>query len=152
MFYMWGLGSDQKQFKSTAACASPVVKRLEFLPSPVPSEEAASSEKDVKKPEMEQQKEAELPATPEVCMGKKGEGAENKTKKERSHTEVFIVQVGIFLYIMSLQEFIENNLPGNDPGGWFLCQILWSSESSPSKGTLQCLLVAFKPVNWLEQK
>ncbi|XP_029863653.1 LIM and calponin homology domains-containing protein 1 isoform X1 [Aquila chrysaetos chrysaetos] len=63
-------GSDQKQFKSTAACASPVVKRLEFLPSPVPSEEAASSEKDVKKPEMEQQKEAELPATPEVMKPK----------------------------------------------------------------------------------
>ncbi|KAM9660826.1 LIM and calponin homology domains-containing protein 1 isoform 8-T9 [Morphnus guianensis] len=63
-------GSDQKQFKSTAACASPVVKRLEFLPSPVPSEEAASTEKDVKKPEMEQQKEAELPATPEVMKPK----------------------------------------------------------------------------------
>uniref|UniRef100_A0A8B9NLG2 LIM and calponin homology domains 1 n=1 Tax=Accipiter nisus TaxID=211598 RepID=A0A8B9NLG2_9AVES len=63
-------GSDQKQFKSTAACASPVVKRLEFLPSPVPSEEASSSEKDVKKPEMEQQKEAELPATPEVMKPK----------------------------------------------------------------------------------
>ncbi|XP_009702185.1 PREDICTED: LIM and calponin homology domains-containing protein 1-like [Cariama cristata] len=63
-------GSDQKQFKSTAACASPVVKRLEFLPNPVPSEEAASSEKDVKKPEMEQQKEAELPAAPEVMKPK----------------------------------------------------------------------------------
>ncbi|XP_059674229.1 LIM and calponin homology domains-containing protein 1 [Gavia stellata] len=63
-------GSDQKQFKSTAACASPVVKRLEFLPSPVPSEEAASSEKDVKKPEMKQQKEAELRATPEVMKPK----------------------------------------------------------------------------------
>ncbi|XP_051473388.1 LIM and calponin homology domains-containing protein 1 isoform X6 [Apus apus] len=61
-------GSDQKQFKSTAACASPVVKQLEFLPSPVPSEEAVSSEKDVKKPEMEQQKEVELPATPEVMI------------------------------------------------------------------------------------
>ncbi|KFP18019.1 LIM and calponin homology domains-containing protein 1, partial [Egretta garzetta] len=61
---------DQKQFKSTAACASPVVKRLEFLPSPVPSEEAASSENDVKKPEMEQQKEAELPAVPEVMKPK----------------------------------------------------------------------------------
>ncbi|XP_071412672.1 LIM and calponin homology domains-containing protein 1 [Pithys albifrons albifrons] len=59
-------GSDQKQFKSTAACASPVVKRLEFLPSPVPSEETASSDKDVKKGEMEQQKEAELPPAPEV--------------------------------------------------------------------------------------
>ncbi|NXE75886.1 LIMC1 protein, partial [Cochlearius cochlearius] len=58
------------QFKSTAACASPVVKKLEFLPSPVPSEEAASSEKDVKKPEMEQQKEAELPAVPEVMKPK----------------------------------------------------------------------------------
>ncbi|XP_054681031.1 LIM and calponin homology domains-containing protein 1 isoform X8 [Grus americana] len=63
-------GSDQKQFKSTAACASPVVKRLEFLPSPVSSEEAASCEKDVKKPETEQQKEAELPATPEVVKPK----------------------------------------------------------------------------------
>lgn len=68
---MSGLGSDQKQFKSTTACASPVVKRLEFLPSPVPSEEASSNEKDVKKPEMEQQKKAELPATPEVHTGKK---------------------------------------------------------------------------------
>ncbi|XP_027542128.1 LIM and calponin homology domains-containing protein 1 isoform X3 [Neopelma chrysocephalum] len=63
-------GSDQKQFKSTAACASPVVKRLEFLPSPVPLEEAASSNKDVKKAEMEQQKEAELPPTPEVMKAK----------------------------------------------------------------------------------
>ncbi|XP_053922279.1 LIM and calponin homology domains-containing protein 1 isoform X7 [Cuculus canorus] len=63
-------GSDQKQFKSTAACASPVVKRLEFLPSPVSSEEAVLSEKDVKKPEMEQQKEAELPATVEMTKPK----------------------------------------------------------------------------------
>uniref|UniRef100_A0A8B9D5C3 LIM and calponin homology domains 1 n=1 Tax=Anser cygnoides TaxID=8845 RepID=A0A8B9D5C3_ANSCY len=63
-------GSDQKQFKSTAACASPVVKSLEFPPSPVPSEEAAPSEKDVKKPEMEQQKEAVLPATQEVIKPK----------------------------------------------------------------------------------
>ncbi|NWR60079.1 LIMC1 protein, partial [Bucorvus abyssinicus] len=62
--------SDQKQFKSTAACASPVVKRLEFLPSPVTSEEAASSEKDVKKSEIEQQKEAELPATLKVMKPK----------------------------------------------------------------------------------
>ncbi|NXN34459.1 LIMC1 protein, partial [Nycticryphes semicollaris] len=67
---MCGLGSDQKQFKSTAACASPVVKRLEFLPSPVPSEEAPSNEKVVKKPEMEQQKEADRPATPEVMKPK----------------------------------------------------------------------------------
>ncbi|NWX35205.1 LIMC1 protein, partial [Notiomystis cincta] len=58
------------QFKSTAACASPVVKRLEFLPSPVPSEETASSEKDVKKAETEQQKEAELPPTQEVIKAK----------------------------------------------------------------------------------
>ncbi|NXH34617.1 LIMC1 protein, partial [Myiagra hebetior] len=61
---------DQKQLKSTAACASPVVKRLEFLPSPVPSEETASSEKDVKKAEMEQQKEAELPPTQEGTKAK----------------------------------------------------------------------------------
>ncbi|NWW98023.1 LIMC1 protein, partial [Caloenas nicobarica] len=61
---------DQKQFKSSAACVSPVVKRLEFLPSPIPSEEAASNEKDVKKPEMEQQKEAELTATPVVMEPK----------------------------------------------------------------------------------
>ncbi|NWV11402.1 LIMC1 protein, partial [Ptilonorhynchus violaceus] len=61
---------NQKQFKSTAACASPVVKRLEFLPSPVPSEESALSEKDVKKAETEQQKEAELPSTQEVTKAK----------------------------------------------------------------------------------
>ncbi|NXX86564.1 LIMC1 protein, partial [Urocolius indicus] len=58
------------QFKSTAACASPVVKRLEFLPSPMPSEEAASSEKVLKKPEMGQQKETEFPATPQVMKPK----------------------------------------------------------------------------------
>ncbi|NWS23682.1 LIMC1 protein, partial [Polioptila caerulea] len=61
---------DQKQFKSTAACASPVVKRLEFLPSPVTSEETASSKKDVKKAETEQQKEAEVPPTQEVMKAK----------------------------------------------------------------------------------
>ncbi|KAM7053363.1 LIM and calponin homology domains-containing protein 1 isoform 2-T2 [Acridotheres tristis] len=61
---------DQKQFKSTATCASPVVKRLEFLPSPVPSEETASSKKDVKKAELEQQKESELPPTQEVIKAK----------------------------------------------------------------------------------
>ncbi|XP_009069460.1 PREDICTED: LIM and calponin homology domains-containing protein 1 [Acanthisitta chloris] len=61
---------DQKQFKATAACASPVVKRLEFLPSPGPSEEAVSSEKDVKKAEMEQQKEAELSPTLQVMKAK----------------------------------------------------------------------------------
>ncbi|NXG06609.1 LIMC1 protein, partial [Sakesphorus luctuosus] len=64
------LSPDQKQFKSTAACVSPVVKRLEFLPSPVPSEQTASSDKDVKKGEMEQQKEAELPPAPEVMKPK----------------------------------------------------------------------------------
>ncbi|NXD35087.1 LIMC1 protein, partial [Copsychus sechellarum] len=58
------------QFKSTAACASPVVKRLEFLPSPVPAEETASSKKDVKKAETEQQKEAALPPTQEVIKAK----------------------------------------------------------------------------------
>ncbi|XP_056345787.1 LIM and calponin homology domains-containing protein 1 isoform X2 [Oenanthe melanoleuca] len=61
---------DQKQFKSTAACASPVLKRLEFLPSPVPSEETASSKKDVNKAETEQQKEAALPPTQEVIKAK----------------------------------------------------------------------------------
>ncbi|NXO83774.1 LIMC1 protein, partial [Sitta europaea] len=61
---------DQKQFKSTAACASPVVKRLEFLPSPVTSEETASSNKDVNKTEKEQQKEAKLPPTQEVIKAK----------------------------------------------------------------------------------
>uniref|UniRef100_A0A674HDE4 LIM and calponin homology domains 1 n=1 Tax=Taeniopygia guttata TaxID=59729 RepID=A0A674HDE4_TAEGU len=61
---------DQKQFKSTAACSSPVVKRLEFFPSPVPSEETASSKKDVKKVEIEPQKEAELPSTQEVIKAK----------------------------------------------------------------------------------
>ncbi|XP_038033803.1 LIM and calponin homology domains-containing protein 1 isoform X7 [Anas platyrhynchos] len=63
-------GSDQKQFKSTAACASPVVKSLEFPPSPVPSKDVAPSEKDVKKPEMEQQKEIVLRATQEVIKPK----------------------------------------------------------------------------------
>ncbi|NWW01571.1 LIMC1 protein, partial [Oreocharis arfaki] len=58
------------QFKSTAACASPVVKRLEFLPSPVPSEETASSKKDVKEAEIEQQKEAMLLPKQEVMKAK----------------------------------------------------------------------------------
>lgn len=63
-------GSEQKQFKSTVVCASPVVKSLEFSPSPVPPEETAPSEKDVKKPEMEKQKEAALPAMQEVMKPK----------------------------------------------------------------------------------
>nr|XP_009671712.1 PREDICTED: LIM and calponin homology domains-containing protein 1 isoform X2 [Struthio camelus australis]XP_009671714.1 PREDICTED: LIM and calponin homology domains-containing protein 1 isoform X2 [Struthio camelus australis] len=58
--------SDPTQFKSPAACSSPVVTSLEFPASPVPVEEAASSEKDVKKPEKEEQKETELPASQEV--------------------------------------------------------------------------------------
>ncbi|XP_025933318.1 LIM and calponin homology domains-containing protein 1 [Apteryx rowi] len=62
--------SDQKQFKSTADRASPIVTSLELPASPVPLEEAASSEKDVKKPEKEQQKEAQLPATQEVMKPK----------------------------------------------------------------------------------
>ena len=40
-FCICGLGSEQKQFKSTVVCASPVVKSLEFSPSPVPPEETA---------------------------------------------------------------------------------------------------------------
>ncbi|XP_032299995.1 LIM and calponin homology domains-containing protein 1 isoform X11 [Coturnix japonica] len=63
-------GSEQKQFKSTVVRASPVVKSLEFSPSPVPPEETAQSEKDVKKPEMEKQKEAVLPAMQEVTKPK----------------------------------------------------------------------------------
>ncbi|XP_052538470.1 LIM and calponin homology domains-containing protein 1 isoform X11 [Tympanuchus pallidicinctus] len=59
-------GSEQKQFKSTVVCASPVVKSLEFSPSPVPPEETAPCEKDVKKPEVEKQKKAALPAMQEV--------------------------------------------------------------------------------------
>lgn len=145
---MCGLGLDQKQFKSTAACASPVVKRLEFLPSPVPPEETASSEKDVKKAEIEQQKGAELPPTQEVCIGRnKREWKTSKKKKkegERSYTEMFIVQIGIFLHKMSLQELVQNMILKDG----FRCQILWSSGSSPSKGTPQCLLVVFEPVNW----
>uniref|UniRef100_A0A8D2P9L0 LIM and calponin homology domains 1 n=1 Tax=Zosterops lateralis melanops TaxID=1220523 RepID=A0A8D2P9L0_ZOSLA len=73
------------QFNSTAACASPVVKRLEFLPSPVPLEETASSKKDVKKSETEQQKEAELPPTQEVCTGK--QKREWKTNKQTNKTK-----------------------------------------------------------------
>ncbi|NXJ07922.1 LIMC1 protein, partial [Odontophorus gujanensis] len=69
-FCICGLGSEQKQFKSTVICASPVVKSLEFSPSPVPPEETAASEKDVKKPEMEKQNEAALPATQEVMKPK----------------------------------------------------------------------------------
>lgn len=75
-----GLGSEQKQFKSTVVCASPVVKSLEFSPSPVPPEEIAPCEKDVKKPEMEKQKKAALPAMQEVCTAKKG--VENETKED----------------------------------------------------------------------
>nr|XP_010300650.1 PREDICTED: LIM and calponin homology domains-containing protein 1 [Balearica regulorum gibbericeps] len=72
-------GSDQKQFKSTAACASPVVKRLEFLPSPVSSEQAASSEKDVVKPKALEQEGSvvlpflkKLPETSQVTLQNSG--------------------------------------------------------------------------------
>lgn len=122
---MCGFGLDQKQFKSTAACSSPVVKRLEFLPSPVPSEETASSKKDVKKAEIEQQKEAELPPMQEVCTGKKKGSGKKKTKERKiSYTEMLIVQIGIFLHKMSLQEFIQNITLKDG----FSCQIMWSPE------------------------
>ncbi|XP_025893204.1 LIM and calponin homology domains-containing protein 1 isoform X1 [Nothoprocta perdicaria] len=62
--------SDQKQFESTAACASPIVTTLELPASPIPLEEAASSEKDVKKPEKEPQEETQLPAAQEVMKPK----------------------------------------------------------------------------------
>ncbi|XP_010211354.1 PREDICTED: LIM and calponin homology domains-containing protein 1-like, partial [Tinamus guttatus] len=62
--------SDQKQSESTAACASPIVTTLELPASPIPLEEAASSEKDAKKPEKDPQKEAQLPATQEVMKPK----------------------------------------------------------------------------------
>lgn len=45
---------------------------------------------------------------------------------------------------MSLQEFIQNTTLKD----CFNCQILWSSENFPSKGTPQGLLVEFKPVNY----
>ncbi|NWX99532.1 LIMC1 protein, partial [Nothoprocta ornata] len=59
-----------KQFESTAACASPIVTTLELPASPIPLEEAASSEKDVKKPEKEPQEETQLPAAQEVMKPK----------------------------------------------------------------------------------
>lgn len=91
-----GLGSEQKQFKSTVVCASPVVKSLEFSPSPVPPEETAPSEKDVKKPEMEKQKEAALPAMQEVCTARKGV---EKWNKERPHNEMYIVQIAGWYFL-----------------------------------------------------
>lgn len=94
---MCGLGSDQKQFKSTAACASPVVKSLEFPPSPVPSKDVAPSEKDVKKPEMEQQKEIVLPATQEVCTGRKEREWKMKQRR-RPHKEMDIVQISSWYF------------------------------------------------------
>lgn len=95
---MCELGSGQKQFKSSAACVSPVVKRLEFLPSPVPSEEAASNEKDVKKPEMEQQKEAELTATPVVRTGKKERKWKTRQKRMLSQGNVYCANWYFSLY------------------------------------------------------
>lgn len=77
-----------------------------------------------------------------VQARKKRNGKQHK--KEWPHKEMFIVQIGIFLYIMSHQVFIQNILPGNDPEG--------CSEVLLTKETSQCLPVAFEPVDWLEQK
>ncbi|XP_019381586.1 PREDICTED: LIM and calponin homology domains-containing protein 1 isoform X2 [Gavialis gangeticus] len=60
-------GSDHNQFKATVTCASPAMMSVEF-PPPTQSEDAASKDKDLKKPEREQQKEAEDLVTRE--MGK----------------------------------------------------------------------------------
>uniref|UniRef100_A0A7M4ER86 LIM and calponin homology domains 1 n=1 Tax=Crocodylus porosus TaxID=8502 RepID=A0A7M4ER86_CROPO len=60
-------GSDYNQFKATVTCASPAMISVEF-PPPTQSEDAASKDKDLKKPKREQQKEAEDLVTQE--MGK----------------------------------------------------------------------------------
>ncbi|XP_059577650.1 LIM and calponin homology domains-containing protein 1 isoform X2 [Alligator mississippiensis] len=60
-------GSDHNQFKATVTCASPALINVEF-PPPTQSEDAASKDKDLKKPKREQQKEAEDLVTQE--MGK----------------------------------------------------------------------------------
>lgn len=59
------LGSDHNQFKATVTCASPALINVEF-PPPTQSEDAASKDKDLKKPKREQQKEAEDLVTQEV--------------------------------------------------------------------------------------
>ncbi|KAG6930085.1 LIM and calponin homology domains 1 [Chelydra serpentina] len=61
--------AEQKQFKTTVTCARPTVSRMEFPPSTY-SEEAASKDKDLKKPEIEQQKEAEILVTQKVVKSK----------------------------------------------------------------------------------
>uniref|UniRef100_A0A452IW80 Uncharacterized protein n=1 Tax=Gopherus agassizii TaxID=38772 RepID=A0A452IW80_9SAUR len=61
--------AEQKQFKTTVTCAHPVVPSMEFPPS-THSEEAASKDKDLKKPETEQQKEAEVLVTEKVVKSK----------------------------------------------------------------------------------
>ncbi|XP_025067208.1 LIM and calponin homology domains-containing protein 1 isoform X9 [Alligator sinensis] len=60
-------GSDHNQFKATVTCASPALINVEF-PPPTQFEDAASKDKDLKKPERKQQKEAEDLVTQE--MGK----------------------------------------------------------------------------------
>ncbi|KAM7168405.1 LOW QUALITY PROTEIN: LIM and calponin homology domains-containing protein 1 [Macrochelys suwanniensis] len=61
--------AEQKQFKTTVTCARPTVSSMEFPPSTY-SEEAASKDKDLKKPETEQQKEAEILVTQKVVKSK----------------------------------------------------------------------------------
>ncbi|XP_074922599.1 LIM and calponin homology domains-containing protein 1 isoform X3 [Chelonoidis abingdonii] len=61
--------AEQKQFKTTVTCACPAVPSVEFPPS-THSEEAASKDKDLKKPETEQQKEAEVLVTEKVVKSK----------------------------------------------------------------------------------
>uniref|UniRef100_A0A8C3TD97 LIM and calponin homology domains 1 n=1 Tax=Chelydra serpentina TaxID=8475 RepID=A0A8C3TD97_CHESE len=61
--------AEQKQFKTTVTCARPTVSRMAFPPSTY-SEEAASKDKDLKKPEIEQQKEAEILVTQKVVKSK----------------------------------------------------------------------------------
>ncbi|XP_073198272.1 LIM and calponin homology domains-containing protein 1 isoform X10 [Lepidochelys kempii] len=58
-------GAEQKQFKTTVTCARPAVPSVEF-PLSTHSEEAASKDKDLKKSETEQQKEAEILVTQKV--------------------------------------------------------------------------------------
>ncbi|XP_053885172.1 LIM and calponin homology domains-containing protein 1 isoform X13 [Malaclemys terrapin pileata] len=61
--------AEQKQFKTTVTCARPAVPSVEFPPS-THSEEAASKDKDLKKPETQQQKEAEVLVTEKVVKSK----------------------------------------------------------------------------------
>ncbi|XP_034627842.1 LIM and calponin homology domains-containing protein 1 isoform X12 [Trachemys scripta elegans] len=61
--------AEQKQFKTTVTCARPAVPSVEFPPS-THSEEEASKDKDLKKPETQQQKEAEVLVTEKVVKSK----------------------------------------------------------------------------------